>query len=896
MYESFRVFSILRSRRGPFQKKTREPKKHTKSIFSPIQMCFQNFQSSKMGGVGSHHLEVKSGLNVRRAENVDHFETVLKSSMMDTEFTYVYLGIFGWFEDQESVRKFIEVINSQGDKLRIAGLTIVGANESKVNELLSDIEYFDQFWFRQIFPVLNVCKLMFLKKLAIWEYHIDERFAGIICSALQETERLKHLGISYVMNEKSQDMIFASLSCHTTLEKITVEQHRLSCGDDRLLIRMTNYLPILKDIKYSGHVNFERWAQFIQQKRYSGRLDLYTSQDSYSHGQLLRYQDQMLEFGCKLYVNHKDVATGKERVISFTGVTVRSLHDAASTKKFGDLKSLLKRKVKELPTEELQVQILIEECNQEELKEMHSALLEEKENIFSVRLIYHPRMHSKCFKDYDPVSIIQILEPTQDSLLNLQLYNFPLEKVSTYLCQMKWNCLQKLEIENISHENLEEFATSIFSNCPKLVDLRMPNKHHSLTEQESGFLREWVERSSFLSKLHFVSNAFYDQELMYWKELCSRLKRAFSLNIHTLDGSLTLSSQFVAQFCKDFEFSLEFGFLITLNQHRYYAAGKTNSGPVQLMWSGVDEIEDDQIILGKQVGSGTHSVVRGILRDREGKYQAEVAVKILDPMEHATYDGMTRRATEKRAIEHKVLAQLEHPNTVHYFGFTFNKQGCLCLITELLSGTLEHVIGLLDAGQKLSVLLDIAHGMDHLHRNVKVAHRDLKPPNIFVSYEKSEDGKYLDYVTAKVGDFGTCREFSEVDGNECEESYDLDVDSIGTPPYISPEFYDGIFVPASDVFSFGLIMMLILAETTSWQGLRKEGKSGEPFDHGEVPYISDEVKRNLTEQMGSEAVNSLLDLLFSCLAHFRERPNFSEISKRLDDIYSVRWNLWNGSE
>ncbi|KAL0486766.1 translation initiation factor 2-alpha kinase [Acrasis kona] len=111
--------------------------------------------------------------------------------------------------------------------------------------------------------------------------------------------------------------------------------------------------------------------------------------------------------------------------------------------------------------------------------------------------------------------------------------------------------------------------------------------------------------------------------------------------------------------------------------------------------------------------------------------------------------------------------------------------------------------GFVDSRSACRYILQIANGMEHVHEKGLI-HRDLKPPNIFLS----DDGNI------KIGDFGLAKFAFQMDNNlmmQYSESMDNHTCGVGTFLYASPEQlsrkdYDC----KSDVFSLGIIFFEML--------------------------------------------------------------------------------------
>ncbi|KAG7192458.1 uncharacterized protein KQ657_001859 [Scheffersomyces spartinae] len=127
------------------------------------------------------------------------------------------------------------------------------------------------------------------------------------------------------------------------------------------------------------------------------------------------------------------------------------------------------------------------------------------------------------------------------------------------------------------------------------------------------------------------------------------------------------------------------------------------------------------------------------------------------------------------------------------------------------------------------ILIEILNGVQFIHLK-NYLHLDLKPANIFITFEGS----------LKIGDFGLTTKLPIL-----EKDFDLE----GDRSYIAPELInDKIYTPFADIFSVGLIILetaanIILPENgTPWRKLR----SGDLSDAGKLSSdnISEALNRN----------------------------------------------------
>nr|MDQ3282038.1 serine/threonine protein kinase [Acidobacteriota bacterium] len=180
--------------------------------------------------------------------------------------------------------------------------------------------------------------------------------------------------------------------------------------------------------------------------------------------------------------------------------------------------------------------------------------------------------------------------------------------------------------------------------------------------------------------------------------------------------------------------------------------------------------------------------------------------------------------------EARTLSSLDHPNICRIYEYIEAEEGDF-LVLELLEGvTLDVAIARgLSRARKLAIAIDIADALAAAHRK-GIVHRDLKPENVMIA----PDG------TVKVLDFGIARQQEEEEpaaaaverpieeaetliftlhgvSNPASDAVNAPMTAagiaVGTPAYMSPEQARGrIATPASDMYSFGLVLQLLFTE------------------------------------------------------------------------------------
>uniref|UniRef100_A0A8C5I5D8 Mitogen-activated protein kinase kinase kinase 12 n=1 Tax=Gouania willdenowi TaxID=441366 RepID=A0A8C5I5D8_GOUWI len=203
----------------------------------------------------------------------------------------------------------------------------------------------------------------------------------------------------------------------------------------------------------------------------------------------------------------------------------------------------------------------------------------------------------------------------------------------------------------------------------------------------------------------------------------------------------------------------------------------------------------------------------------------------------------------------KHLRKLKHPNIITFKGIC-TQAPCYCILMEYCAqGQLYEV---LRAGRKItpSLLMDwamgIAGGMNYLHLH-KIIHRDLKSPNILITYDDA----------VKISDFGTSKELSD---KSTKMSF------AGTVAWMAPEVIRNEPVSEKvDIWSFGVVL---------WEMLT-----------GEVPYkdvdssaiIWGVGNNSLQLPVPDSCPDSFKLLLRQCWnCKPRNRPSFRQILLHLD--------------
>lgn len=204
----------------------------------------------------------------------------------------------------------------------------------------------------------------------------------------------------------------------------------------------------------------------------------------------------------------------------------------------------------------------------------------------------------------------------------------------------------------------------------------------------------------------------------------------------------------------------------------------------------------------RKIGSGGFGTV----------YEAEhpilkrrAAVKVLHPNRLLDPVVVARFVAEAQSA-----SQIRHRHIVDIFSFGTLPGGQYFYVMDFLQGeTLDRFLcehpGL-SPELAIALLRPVAQALDALHA-VGIVHRDIKPPNIYLAWDSSDE------VVPKLLDFGLVKLLGETPIQTASGV------PMGTPHYMSPEQCRGERVDArSDVYAFGVVCHELLAGQPPFTG------------------------------------------------------------------------------
>ena len=201
------------------------------------------------------------------------------------------------------------------------------------------------------------------------------------------------------------------------------------------------------------------------------------------------------------------------------------------------------------------------------------------------------------------------------------------------------------------------------------------------------------------------------------------------------------------------------------------------------------------------VGSGAFGKVR-LYVDRDSK-SFRYAIKTIKK------NIFNKHSIESIKREIDILRSLDNPNIVKYFE-TYEDEYYLHIVMEYIAG--DNLFRVLTDQNRFKfteraiskIMTCLLKAVLFLHHN-GIIHRDIKPENIvFVEQNNFNALKLIDF------------------GLSIQQNARKDNRRVGTPYYMAPEMIKGNFVYASDVWSIGVILFIMVTGKQPFRGKSKQ--------------------------------------------------------------------------
>lgn len=270
----------------------------------------------------------------------------------------------------------------------------------------------------------------------------------------------------------------------------------------------------------------------------------------------------------------------------------------------------------------------------------------------------------------------------------------------------------------------------------------------------------------------------------------------------------------------------------------------------------------DTYVVERLIGEGAQAEVYRV----KHRFLGRQALKILKQ------PGVTETDIKGILKEASLLTQIGHPNIIRVFDANTviaegHERGYFTM-EHVATGTLENhrvknLAGPMEAEQAVRLVIQVAEGLAIAHgQKPPIIHRDLKPQNILLG-----DGP--DGLIVKISDFGLAQEVNPLT---------LMTAAAGTLAFKAPEavFEGGVDSKASDIWSVGVILYLLLTDRLPYPAPTEWGWSNKAFQQPHRPPSLLNVDTN-------EALDSIVRKCLRIEPHQR----YNKITTLLNDL--KRW-------
>lgn len=285
---------------------------------------------------------------------------------------------------------------------------------------------------------------------------------------------------------------------------------------------------------------------------------------------------------------------------------------------------------------------------------------------------------------------------------------------------------------------------------------------------------------------------------------------------------------------------------------------------------GIPSLNSDRLKLVENLSKPNSLVDVLLCQDKQNEWGSVVARRLnyLKKIVTEDLDSIDFEQRDKLFGRQKLLQDIEHQNIARVYGTFMDGDGTPYIVREYIRGTsLDELMKrkAFTVEEVKEVLLDVAKGARELN-NRNVIHRDLKPSNIIITDQSNQKSK------AVITDHDDISESVEMGGGSTCFVRKF------TKGYTPPEAFQGIYTPAWDVYSLGVLGIELLTRRDCLDPYIRKME-------GSTPHY------NFTQfcRMDDPEVRELCDMLQKMV-----EPDYQKRMQNMEEVISLLSN--EGSE
>lgn len=188
------------------------------------------------------------------------------------------------------------------------------------------------------------------------------------------------------------------------------------------------------------------------------------------------------------------------------------------------------------------------------------------------------------------------------------------------------------------------------------------------------------------------------------------------------------------------------------------------------------------------------------------------------------------------------IISLRHPNVVTCQALEHTATGRYLVMDYCEGGTLRSLLQQerpLRLGEGLQLVYGLLQGLEYVHKR-GVIHCDIKPENILLSLHPRG-------WVPRLSDFGIARRLPEIGRTRLQQKVSPDA-TIGSPGYMAPERFYGLYSPRSDIYAIGILLFELLMGYRPFSGHPEQLRWAHMNQRLHLPEIMPQCLQNIVQK------------------------------------------------